>query len=124
KSSGIATFTNSNRPTFVVHKGEMIALKSCKLSIGGLAFETEETFDVTEFSLCAGDTIYMFTDGITDQFGGPKNKRYSRLALERLITSIHALPMHEQHKALSDNIDQWRGVEEQMDDMLLIGIKV
>jgi ligand-binding sensor domain-containing protein/serine phosphatase RsbU (regulator of sigma subunit) len=124
KSSGKASFTNSNRPTFIVQNGQMIALKSCKLSIGGLAFETEETFDVTELFLRPGDTIYMFTDGITDQFGGPRDKRYSRLALERLITKIHHTPLHEQHHTISTSIDQWRGKEEQMDDMLLIGIKV
>ncbi len=124
KTSGKASFTNSNRPTFIVRNGEMVALKSCKLSIGGLAFETDETFDVTEMILSPGDTIYMFTDGVTDQFGGPKNKRYSRLALERLIVAIQPLSMPEQYLAISESIDKWRGEEEQMDDMLLIGIKV
>lgn len=71
-----------------------------------------------------GDRFYIFTDGYPDQFGGGVNKKYRRQTLLTLLESIAHLPMQEQEKALLEAHYEWRGDEEQTDDILVIGVQV
>ena len=67
--------------------------------------------------------IYMFTDGYVDQFGGAEGKKFKFRRFRHLLLSIHKLPLEEQKKGLKDSILEWRGDQEQVDDILIIGIK-
>ena len=71
-----------------------------------------------------GESYYVFTDGYADQFGGPKGKKFKYSQLKELILSIQDLPMPEQEKVMHDRFMEWKGALDQVDDVLVIGIKV
>ena len=71
-----------------------------------------------------GDIIYTFTDGYTDQFGGAKGKKFKHKALKELLLSIQKKSMEEQKLILNKTFEDWKGNLEQVDDVLVIGIRV
>ena len=68
--------------------------------------------------------IYLFSDGYADQFGGPKGKKFKYKPFQELLISIAHLPLVEQKQVLDSTIESWRGGLDQVDDMLVIGIRV
>jgi serine phosphatase RsbU (regulator of sigma subunit) len=74
--------------------------------------------------LMADDTIYIFTDGITDQFGGPDGRKFGHKALKELFMSVRHLPMHEQGLMIVKALEDWRGGQEQIDDMCLMAVRI
>ena len=80
---------------------------------------TQHTVDLQK-----GDVVYAITDGFPDQFGGPKGKKFMSKQLKDLLISIAHLPMQEQHEALSNTLNNWKGGLEQVDDVCIIGVKV
>ena len=71
-----------------------------------------------------GDTIYLFTDGYADQFGGEKGKRFMRHRFKDLLLSIQHLPMNDQREALYNAHIEWKRNLEQVDDICVIGVRV
>ncbi|HEY6160912.1 MAG TPA: tetratricopeptide repeat protein [Bacteroidia bacterium] len=74
--------------------------------------------------LVKGESYYVFTDGYADQFGGPKGKKFKYSQLKELIISIQELPMPQQERIMLDRFNSWKGMLDQVDDVLVIGIKV
>jgi serine phosphatase RsbU (regulator of sigma subunit) len=70
------------------------------------------------------DLLYIFTDGYPDQFGGPLGKKFKYRRFRHLLLTIHGMPMKKQRDFLEENIENWRGELEQVDDVLVIGIKI
>ncbi|MCE3229099.1 MAG: nprA [Bacteroidetes bacterium] len=77
-----------------------------------------------KLELQKGDTVYIFTDGYADQFGGPRGKKFKYKQLKDLLISIQSKPMHEQEGILIDTLNSWRGNLEQVDDVCIIGVRV
>ena len=82
------------------------------------------SFTHNTFELQKGDTIYLFSDGFADQFGGAKGKKFKYQQLQQLIMDNAQLTMKEQKQALDQAFENWRGGLEQVDDVLVIGIRV
>ncbi|MCC6691590.1 MAG: SpoIIE family protein phosphatase [Bacteroidia bacterium] len=116
-------YAGANRPLIFVRNGELTEYKPDKLSIGGLS-QTEKKFNDNIINLQSGDNIYMFTDGYADQFGGQNEKKFKYKNLINLIRSVQNETMSKQKEILEQTIETWRGNNEQVDDILLIGIKV
>ncbi|HEU4717938.1 MAG TPA: SpoIIE family protein phosphatase [Bacteroidia bacterium] len=76
------------------------------------------------FSYGTGDFLYLFTDGYCDQFGGTENKKFRKKSLMDILLSIADLPMDRQEEALLKAHLEWKGEEEQTDDMLVIGVRM
>ena len=76
------------------------------------------------FKLEKDDTIYMFSDGYADQFGGDKGKKYKYRNLQQLLVKNNNKPMDAQKEALNNDFEHWRGNLEQVDDVMIIGIKI
>jgi len=100
----------------------LIEVKPDKQPIG--KFENKKPFTNHSIQLQKGDTIYMFTDGYADQFGGEKGKKYSKKALRELVLSVAHLTLQQQREALYNAHLQWRGTNEQVDDICIIGVRV
>jgi serine phosphatase RsbU (regulator of sigma subunit) len=115
-------FTSAKRPAIFIRKGEIMEFKGSKSSLGGLR-SGDKTFDEIRMNYQEGDMIYLFTDGYTDQFGGPENKKFMIRRLRELLLAIWQLPMTEQEKKISTAINSWIGKHEQTDDILLMGIR-
>ena len=80
-------------------------------------------FKLHTLELMQGDAVYLFTDGYADQFGGPKKKKYMYRHLADLLLSVHEKNMDEQKEILESTINNWKGDLEQIDDILVIGMK-
>lgn len=87
-------------------------------------FPNMKEFTENNIVTCPGDTIYLFTDGFQDQFGGEKGKKYKAAKLKKLLISIASLPMDKQHDVLHNEFETWRGKLEQVDDICIIGIRI
>ena len=71
-----------------------------------------------------GDVIYLFSDGFADQFGGPNNKKFFSKKFRELLLQVHKLPMQKQKESLIKAYEDWKGDCEQVDDILVIGIRI
>ncbi len=116
-------FASAMRPVILVIDGEPFYIKGNRSSVGGESV-MEKYFDDQEYYLKEGDTIYLFSDGLPDQFGGTDGKKLKIARLKRLIEQISKLPMDEQKKAISNFYMEWKGSYDQVDDVLLMGVKV
>jgi serine phosphatase RsbU (regulator of sigma subunit) len=71
-----------------------------------------------------GDQFYLFTDGYTDQFGGENVKKFNRQRFRNLLLSLTDMPMNKQKRELSFSFDNWKGQQEQVDDICVIGLRI
>jgi len=71
-----------------------------------------------------GDSIYVFSDGFVDQFGGSQRKKFKTQKFKNLLLKIHSEPMEMQKKILEETFEKWRGNIEQIDDVCVIGVRV
>ncbi|HNS11038.1 MAG TPA: SpoIIE family protein phosphatase [Bacteroidia bacterium] len=120
----ILEYSGANRPLYLLRNGEIKEIKPDKLAIGGFRLKTEAEFTSHHLELIAGDQIYIFSDGFADQFGGEKGKKLLSKRLREKLVSLGNIPMKEQEKLLNQYFDDWKGHFEQVDDVLLIGIRV
>lgn len=84
----------------------------------------EMPFKTTVFNLCENDIIYAFTDGYPDQIGGNGNCKFRRTNFKKFLTEISQNPMPEQKKMLLNRFEQWKSGNEQVDDVLVLGMKI
>jgi len=117
-------YAGANRPLYMVRNGEITEIKPDKLAIGGFRLNIEAVFTNHQFKLQEGDLIYIFSDGFADQFGGEHGKKLLSKRLREKLISMREKPMSEQQKLLAQYFDEWKGNFEQVDDVLLIGIRV
>lgn len=117
-------FAGANNPVWIVRNNEVIEINGDKFPIGVFVGEELQKFTNHEWELQKGDYIYIFSDGYADQFGGPKGKKFKYKEFQKMLLDNHKKPMVEQKKILETRFDEWRGSLEQVDDVLVIGIRV
>lgn len=120
---GRLTYSAANNPIWIVRKKQIIELEPDKMPVGK---HTKDSIPFTQHTteLEKGDIVYAITDGIPDQFGGPKGKKFMSKQLKELLISISHLPMKDQKERLSDEFSLWKGNLEQVDDVTIIGIRI
>lgn len=116
-------FASAMRPVILVMGGEEYYIKGNRSSVGGQSV-MEKYFDDQEYFLNEGDTIYLFSDGLPDQFGGTDGKKMKVARLKTWITESYSLPLEKQHRNLVSNYNDWKGNFEQVDDILMMGVRV
>ena len=132
------SFASANNPVFIVNPNRT----ECPVNSlpfgegrGGAEFKPDKMpvgkheKDVEDFTLHTallqkGDVIYALTDGFPDQFGGDKGKKYMIKNLKELLLQIACLPMQEQEQKLAEEFDKWKGSNEQVDDVCIIGVRI
>jgi serine phosphatase RsbU (regulator of sigma subunit)/uncharacterized protein HemY len=97
-------------------------VKATKQPIG--AYENTESFTNHRIQLQKGDTIYIFSDGYADQFGGKRGKKFKNKQFKELLLSIQNKPMDEQRMAINQTFENWKGELEQLDDICMIGVRI
>lgn len=115
-------YLGAHNPLWIIRNQEIIEIKADKQPIG--KFEFEKPFTTHEIDLIKGDSIYVFSDGYPDQFGGEKGKKYKTGNLKKLLLSIQNHPMEKQRDLLKDEFEKWRGSIEQIDDVCIIGVRI
>ncbi len=116
-------FSGANNPLWLIRNGEFIEFKGDKMPIGYFQGK-ENSFTNHKIDLLSGDTLYVFTDGYADQFGGEAGKKFKYKQLKDILLSIQNLPMLEQETVLRAKFSEWKGKHEQVDDICVIGVRV
>ncbi len=119
-------FAGAQRPIWIIrNQGEplFIEIKGNKFAVGGLQNETERKFTNHTISLIKGDSVYIFSDGFADQFS-ENDKKIMTSRFKEILLGFQGKTMQEQGKYLDTFSDNWRGNREQIDDILVIGIRI
>lgn len=113
-------FASAQRPLYLIRNNELTEYKGNKLPISN-AFYEEKTFDYKTIDLQKGDLVYIFSDGITDQFDSTDSKKYGSKRLKSFLITMQTIAISDQEKLIQQEIHQWQGKTNQTDDMLLLG---
>ncbi len=118
----VLTYSGANNPLWLIRNGEIIEYKADKQPVG--KYEHLSPFNSHQIELQKGDTFYIFSDGYVDQFGGEKGKKFKPSNLRKLLLSIQDKPLSEQKIILNDSFESWKGNQEQIDDVCMIGVRI
>lgn len=118
------TFAGANNPIWILRDGasEMEEIKGDKQPIG--KYETNQSFSQHEIALNSKDTVYVFSDGYADQFGGEKGKKLKYKPLKEILIEIQDQSMDQQREILLEKFHEWKGEFEQVDDVTMIGVRI
>ena len=115
-------YAGANNPLWIINNNELKEIKSNRQPIGYSKIKNK--FTTHTINLIKGDTIYIFSDGYVDQFGGEKGKKYKSRTLKSYLLSIQKTEMSKQRELLDSNFEKWKGTEEQIDDICMIGVRI
>ncbi|MFO7830289.1 MAG: two-component regulator propeller domain-containing protein [Bacteroidales bacterium] len=116
-------FAGAFRPLYFVRDNKIEEIRGDRFSVGLLEDGNSEQITKTTIKLKKNDIFYMFSDGYADQFGGPEGKKYKYRRFRHLLLTIHKLPLDQQLTYLDKSFEDWKGEMEQVDDVLIVGIK-
>ncbi len=118
------SYSGAHNPLWIIRKGveEVEEIKANKQPIG--KFLNPEPYDTHELVLSEGDTVYIFSDGYPDQFGGDRGKKFKSGSFKKLLLSVQNESMEKQKELLDKAFEDWRGDIEQIDDVCVIGIRI
>jgi ligand-binding sensor domain-containing protein/serine phosphatase RsbU (regulator of sigma subunit) len=117
-------YAGAFNPMYMFRGKQFTEYKADKISIGGYADDKTKKYTNHVVQLQTGDTIYLFSDGYADQFGGPQGKKFKLSQMKALLLNMQDQEMNSQHRILEQTIESWKGSHEQVDDMLVIGVRV
>ena len=116
-------YAGANNPLYIVRDGELLITKADKFAIASFK-PGEKSYTNHVIDLKKGDMIYTFTDGYADQFGGVKGKKFMYKNFRNLLLEIHSKKPNEQKEILENELKKWQGSVEQVDDILVVGVKI
>ncbi len=115
-------WSGANNPLWYIQNGEMKEITADKQPIGST--EKPQPFTTHTIELNKGDSLFLFTDGLADQFGGPKGKKFKYKKFNDILLKNHSQPPSKQKEILNTEFENWLGNLEQIDDVCVIGIRV
>jgi serine phosphatase RsbU (regulator of sigma subunit) len=119
-----AEFAGANNPLVMVRDNKIIRYRGDRFPIGAFDGSQPQSFANNPIDLLEGDCLYLFSDGYADQFGGLDGKKFMYKRFEELLFEVHNLPLDEQKETLNRRLMKWKGSNDQVDDILVIGIKI
>ncbi len=124
KSTKECVFAGANNPLYLFANDELIEFKGDKFPVGGYIHDEINHFTNHKIQLNPGDTLYLFSDGFPDQFGGEKGKKFKYKSFKESLALANKLPISQQKAYLNNSHLAWKGEHEQTDDILIIGIQL
>ena len=116
-------YAGAYNPLYLIRNKEMIQVKADRMPIG-IYIKEKPSFTNHEMDIQKGDVFYIFSDGFQDQFGGTRGDKFKTRNFKDLLVEIHEESMEKQKQLLSKTIDDWKGEFEQVDDIIVIGVRV
>jgi len=117
-------FAGANNPIYIISNGILQEIKANKFPVGAFIEDNIQKFTTQKLEVRTGDTIYLFTDGYPDQFGGPKGKKFKYKPFIDLLLQINNIPLNQRTTILNKTFIDWKGNLEQVDDVCILGIKI
>lgn len=124
KKSKMLQFAGAKNPLFLIRNKEISIYKATKQAIGEQTLAKVIHYENQQIQLKSGDTIYMFSDGYADQFGGESSKKFKDIRFWQLLIDISDKPMVQQKQIVHETFENWKGQNDQIDDVMVIGIKI
>jgi ligand-binding sensor domain-containing protein/serine phosphatase RsbU (regulator of sigma subunit)/ABC-type amino acid transport substrate-binding protein len=115
-------FAGANNPLYILRNNELQEIKGDKMPVA--IHERMQNFANHTIQIKKGDALYMCSDGFEDQFGGPLGKKFMSKALKQMIISLGDLAMMDQKIEIERKFDEWKGNLDQMDDVVMIGLRI
>ncbi|MDN5290774.1 MAG: hypothetical protein PWQ06_1013 [Anaerophaga sp.] len=115
---------SAKRPVYLYLNNALTIYKGNRRSIGDSLVDDDTPFVNIEYQCKPGDSVYLFSDGFSDQFGGPKEKKFMKVGIKTMLEEIHHLPMDQQYNAVKEHFYSWKGDLEQVDDVIFMGIRL
>ena len=124
KTTGQLQYAGANNPLYYISDNQLNVIKASKLTVGTIEDHVKAPPQNHTLQLKKNDCIYIFSDGFADQFGGTENKKYKSSRLRELLLSVNTDSMSIQKQKIVAAFNEWKGHYEQVDDVLLIGIRI
>jgi len=116
-------YAGAHNPLYIIKDNKLEVIKADRMPVS-IHRNAYKPFTNHEFDFKENDLIYMFSDGFYDQIGGPQGRKFMSKNFQHLLLDIHQKPMHVQHEILDKTFEEWQGEGSQLDDILVIGIKL
>ena len=117
-------FAGANLPLYIISNKQLSEIKGDRMPIGIYSTKTRTSFTNHILPYQSNDLLYLFSDGYVDQFGGDKKEKFKKKNLQKLLTDIYKEPIPKQKEILCHTLSKWQGNISQIDDILLIGLKL
>jgi serine phosphatase RsbU (regulator of sigma subunit) len=124
KQTNTLLFAGANLSMVYFNKGDLNIVKGTKCTVGSVQTHVKNAPETHIVQLEKGDSFYLFSDGIIDQFGGKEGKKFKISGLKNLLTAIHQKEITTQQKEVVHTFETWKNNQEQLDDVCVIGIAV
>lgn len=115
-------YAGANNPLYLVRNGDLTEYKADRMPIA--IHQNMAKFTTHEIQLQRGDRLYLFSDGYADQFGGPDGKKFKFNQFRQLLTENATLSMKKQRQAVEQTFLEWQGENEQVDDVVVLGLEI
>ena len=122
KTTFTLEYAGAFNPLYILRENKIIEIKGNRFSVSMEMKQESLMFTTHTVPLQKDDMIYIFSDGYADQFGGYENKKFKYRRFRHLLLNIHRLPLNDQKAYLDESMELWRGNNEQVDDILIIGV--
>lgn len=117
-------FAGAYNPAIIIRNGELFQLKGDKCPIGAFSRRAVAGYTHQEMDIQKGDMVYVFSDGYADQFGGDDGRKFLIANFKKLLIDVHTLPVEQQKHKLEETFFDWMKYENQLDDILVVGIRI
>ncbi len=124
KTTSMLEYAGAKNPLYIIRNNELKEIKADRFPVGVYSKDELQPFANHSEKLQKNDCLYIFTDGIADQFGGADGKKFKYSQLRQALLKIHQLEMKDQKRAMMKTFENWKGPLEQVDDVLMIGIRL
>jgi serine phosphatase RsbU (regulator of sigma subunit) len=119
--NSILWYSGANSPLYLVRESELVHYRADKMPVA--VHYRMDPFTLHKIELQKDDVFYIFTDGYSDQFGGPKQRKFMSVQLKETLIAMSGKPMLQQGELLNEIFEEWRGDNPQVDDVTMIGVR-
>jgi serine phosphatase RsbU (regulator of sigma subunit) len=124
KQKNSLEFSGAKSPLIYIQNNEVFQIKGDLHPIGGSRTKKDLSYKKHEIRIDSPTMVYLFTDGFRDQFGGEENQKFMSRKFTKLLLEIHHLPLADQHQKLNQVFEDWKGTNDQTDDVLVMGVRL
>ncbi len=122
--TGKVAFASAGRPMYLVKNGQLEVVKGSPRPIGGTSLMYQYNYEKYEADVSPGDCVYLFSDGITDQFSADNSRKFGAKRMKEMILGMYHEPMDKQKQIVEQTLAAWKGNNEQTDDICVVGLRI